>query len=116
VHKSSKKLLEQSQKLEKLWSHIFTGTIGLTSGSDAWYRKLRELLETQQSQPVWISETKVRSPGRAFWCMIYFDLTRFFIFGDVALLIFCPGPTLGVSFLSLSLTLWLSSTLFRCHW
>ncbi|XP_059472548.1 tight junction protein ZO-1 isoform X4 [Neocloeon triangulifer] len=58
VHKSSKKLLEQSQKLEKLWSHIFTGTIGLTAGSDAWYRKLRELLETQQSQPVWISETK----------------------------------------------------------
>jgi hypothetical protein len=59
VHKSSKKLLEQSQKLEKLWSHVFTGTIGLTSGSDSWYRKLRELLETQQSQPVWISETKV---------------------------------------------------------
>lgn len=62
VHKSSKKLLEQSQKLEKLWSHVFTGTIGLTSGSDSWYRKLRELLETQQSQPVWISETKVDHP------------------------------------------------------
>ncbi|XP_065338981.1 tight junction protein ZO-1-like isoform X6 [Cloeon dipterum] len=58
VHKSSKKLLEQSQKLEKLWSHIFTGTVTLNQGSDAWYRKLRETLETQQSQLVWISETK----------------------------------------------------------
>uniref|UniRef100_A0A8D8RSA4 Tight junction protein ZO-1 n=1 Tax=Cacopsylla melanoneura TaxID=428564 RepID=A0A8D8RSA4_9HEMI len=63
AHKSSKKLLEQCQKLEKVWSHVFTGTITLTGvgaggGPDAWYRKTRELIEKQQSSPVWISETK----------------------------------------------------------
>ncbi|KAI5747103.1 hypothetical protein M8J77_011004 [Diaphorina citri] len=57
AHKSSKKLFEQSQKLEKVWSHVFTGTITL-SGVDVWYRKTRELIEKQQSSPVWISETK----------------------------------------------------------
>jgi len=29
AHLSSKKLLEQCQKLEKLWSHVFTTTLNL---------------------------------------------------------------------------------------
>ncbi|XP_065220947.1 tight junction protein ZO-2 isoform X3 [Planococcus citri] len=57
AHKSSRKLFEQSQKLEKVWSHVFCGSITLT-GPDSWYRKLRELIEKYQSSPVWISEAK----------------------------------------------------------
>lgn len=58
AHKSSRKLFEQSQKLEKVWSHVFCGSVTL-SGPDSWYRKLRELIEKHQSSPVWISESKV---------------------------------------------------------
>lgn len=58
AHKSSRKLFEQSQKLEKVWSHVFCGSVTL-SGPDSWYRKLRELIEKYQSSPVWISESKV---------------------------------------------------------
>ncbi|XP_050526254.1 tight junction protein ZO-1 isoform X2 [Daktulosphaira vitifoliae] len=57
AHKSSKKLLEQCQKLEKAWSHVFTSTLTL-NGGDAWYRKLRELIDKHQSSPTWVSETK----------------------------------------------------------
>ncbi len=56
-HLSSKKLLEQCQKLEKLWSHIFTATLDLSS--DNWYTKLVDLIEKQQTAPIWMSETKV---------------------------------------------------------
>lgn len=55
---SSKKLFDQSVKLEKLWSHIFTATISLTQ-PEAWFRKVREIVEKQQSGPIWMSETKV---------------------------------------------------------
>lgn len=58
AHKSSKKLLEQCQKLEKVWSHVFTSSLTL-NGGDAWYRKLRELIDKHQSSPTWVSETKV---------------------------------------------------------
>ncbi|XP_045118000.1 tight junction protein ZO-1-like isoform X7 [Portunus trituberculatus] len=54
---SSKKLFDQSVKLEKLWSHIFTATISLTQ-PEAWFRKVREIVEKQQSGPIWMSETK----------------------------------------------------------
>ncbi|XP_063697215.1 uncharacterized protein LOC134828156 isoform X3 [Culicoides brevitarsis] len=57
AHKSSKKLLEQCQKLEKVWSHVFSTTIMLSEG-DQWYRKVREMIEQQQSGAVWMSETK----------------------------------------------------------
>lgn len=57
--KSSKKLLEQSIKLDKLWSHVFTATLDLSSmGSEMWYRKLRETIENQQSVNVWMGERK----------------------------------------------------------
>ncbi|XP_042227786.1 tight junction protein ZO-1-like isoform X8 [Homarus americanus] len=54
---SSKKLFDQSVKLEKLWSHIFTATISLTQ-PEAWFRKVREIVDKQQSGPIWMSETK----------------------------------------------------------
>uniref|UniRef100_A0A336ME51 CSON015359 protein n=1 Tax=Culicoides sonorensis TaxID=179676 RepID=A0A336ME51_CULSO len=57
AHKSSKKLLEQCQKLEKVWSHVFSATIMLGEG-DQWYRKLRDMIDQQQSGAVWMSETK----------------------------------------------------------
>ncbi|XP_055638508.1 tight junction protein ZO-1 isoform X5 [Toxorhynchites rutilus septentrionalis] len=56
-HKSSKKLFEQCQKLERVWSHIFSATINLND-PDSWYRKLRDSIDQQQSGAVWMSETK----------------------------------------------------------
>jgi tight junction protein 1 len=58
AHKSSKKLYEQSVKLEKLWSHVFTTVVPLTQ-RDTWYRKLREAIDREQNQAIWISEAKV---------------------------------------------------------
>lgn len=58
VHRSSRKLFEQSIKLEKLWHHIFTSSITLTSGGDLWYKKLREIIEKQQTQTIWMSDSK----------------------------------------------------------
>lgn len=57
-HKSSKKLFEQCQKLEKIWSHAFSVTINLTD-TETWYRQLRDILDQQQSGAVWMSATKV---------------------------------------------------------
>lgn len=59
AHKSSKKLLEQTLKLDRLWSHVFSTTINLND-TETWYKKLREVIEKQQSGAVWMSETKVR--------------------------------------------------------
>uniref|UniRef100_A0A1A9WH03 Tight junction protein ZO-1 n=1 Tax=Glossina brevipalpis TaxID=37001 RepID=A0A1A9WH03_9MUSC len=57
AHKSSKKLLEQCQKLERVWSHIFSTQIVL-SDEESWYRKLRDAIDLQQSGAVWMSESK----------------------------------------------------------
>ena len=58
---SSKKLLEQCQKLEKLWTHVYTGTLNLTSitAESQWYTKLSDLIDKQQTAPIWMSESKV---------------------------------------------------------
>lgn len=58
AHKSSKKLFEQCQKLDRIWSHVFSNTIVLGE-SDSWYRKLRESIDQLQSGAVWMSECKV---------------------------------------------------------
>lgn len=58
AHKSSKKLLEQCQKLEKVWAHAFSTTIALND-AETWYRKLRDVIDQQQSGAVWMSESKV---------------------------------------------------------
>ena len=57
--KSSKKLLEQSQKIEKAWSHVFSWCINLDDSIENWYRKLRETIDRHQSEALWISECKV---------------------------------------------------------
>ncbi|XP_055708851.1 uncharacterized protein LOC129805059 isoform X4 [Phlebotomus papatasi] len=57
AHKSSKKLLEQCQKLEKVWAHAFSTTIALND-AETWYRKLRDVIDQQQSGAVWMSESK----------------------------------------------------------
>ncbi|RZF42526.1 hypothetical protein LSTR_LSTR004445 [Laodelphax striatellus] len=58
-HKSSKKLFEQCQKLEKVWGHVFSCSVTLNGGSsDSWYRKVRELIDKNQTSPVWMSESK----------------------------------------------------------
>lgn len=66
AHKSSKKLLEQTQKLDRIWSHVFSSTITLNEG-DAWYRKLRDTVDQLQSGAVWMSETKV---CMTFWTVM----------------------------------------------
>lgn len=58
AHKSSKKLLEQCQKLDRLWSHIFSNSLVLND-AETWYRKLRESIDQLQSGAVWMSESKV---------------------------------------------------------
>ena len=37
------------------------GTLQLHS--DNWYTKVTDLLEKQQTAPIWMSDTKVRQPG-----------------------------------------------------
>ena len=58
----SRKLLEQCQKLDKSWNHIFTASINLDQGSNEaiWYSKLTEIIEKQQTSPIWMSESKVQ--------------------------------------------------------
>ena len=58
AHLSSKKLLEQCQKMEKLWGHVLTSTLPLHA--DNWYNKVTDLIEKQQTAPIWMSDTKVR--------------------------------------------------------
>lgn len=49
--------MEQNMKLEKHWPHIFTSTIALTQ-ADMWYKKLRETIEKQQQQSIWLPDSK----------------------------------------------------------
>ena len=61
AHLSSKKLLEQCQKLEKLWSNVFTATITLANitQENQWYNKLTDMIDKQQTAPIWMSDAKV---------------------------------------------------------
>ncbi|XP_078328318.1 tight junction protein 1-like isoform X10 [Crassostrea virginica] len=56
-NKNHKKLFEQSQKLEKLYPHLFTATISHNS-TDVWYQRLQEMIHLQQEQQIWTSEHK----------------------------------------------------------
>ncbi|XP_044758711.1 tight junction protein ZO-1 isoform X3 [Coccinella septempunctata] len=58
AHKSSKKLLEQCQKLDKVWSYVFSSTITLNDNTDNWYRKVRDVIDKQQGGALWMSENK----------------------------------------------------------
>nr|CAI5852690.1 unnamed protein product [Callosobruchus analis] len=67
AHKSSKKLLEQCQKLDKVWSHVFSATVTLNDNTDTWYRKVREIIDKQQSGALWMSESKASDPLPSFF-------------------------------------------------
>ncbi|XP_052695379.1 tight junction protein ZO-1-like isoform X9 [Crassostrea angulata] len=55
--KNHKKLFEQSQKLEKLYPHLFTATIS-HNNTEVWYSRLQEMIHLQQEQQIWMSEHK----------------------------------------------------------
>ncbi|XP_071141153.1 tight junction protein 1-like isoform X14 [Mytilus edulis] len=53
--KNPKKLYEQSLKLEKMYSHLFTGAV-VQNNTDIWFRRVLEVIEVQQKQQIWMSE------------------------------------------------------------
>ncbi|CAG0880498.1 unnamed protein product [Darwinula stevensoni] len=55
--RSSRKQLEEAEKLERHWCHLFTGTVSLNQ--ESWFGKIREMIERQQTQPIWMSERKL---------------------------------------------------------
>ena len=70
---SSKKLLEQCQKLEKLWSHVFTATLNLNNmtAESQWYTKLTDLIDKQQTAPIWMSESKVYFSSLSYTIILF---------------------------------------------
>lgn len=40
---------------------IFTATINLNSANDSWYGSLKDTIQQQQGEAVWVSEGKVSS-------------------------------------------------------
>uniref|UniRef100_A0A8C5U2X1 Tight junction protein 3 n=1 Tax=Malurus cyaneus samueli TaxID=2593467 RepID=A0A8C5U2X1_9PASS len=62
--KSSRRLFAQANKMKKYCSHLFTATISLSSGSNAWYEQIQDIIRTQQSQPVWTTAEQVPKQPR----------------------------------------------------
>ncbi|XP_043826010.1 tight junction protein ZO-2 isoform X3 [Dromiciops gliroides] len=58
-NKSSRKLYDQANKLKKTCAHLFTGTINLNSANDSWFGSLKDLIQQQQGEAVWVSEGKL---------------------------------------------------------
>ncbi|XP_029697798.1 tight junction protein ZO-1 isoform X7 [Takifugu rubripes] len=56
--KSARKLYERAIKLRKNNHHLFTATINLNNMNDGWYGALKETIQQQQNQLVWVSEGK----------------------------------------------------------
>uniref|UniRef100_A0A8D3ASD9 Tight junction protein ZO-2-like n=1 Tax=Scophthalmus maximus TaxID=52904 RepID=A0A8D3ASD9_SCOMX len=57
--RSARKLYEQSVKLRKTYSHLFTATIDLNSANDAWYGAVKDSIQQQQDRAVWVCEGKL---------------------------------------------------------
>lgn len=57
LHKSSKKLFAQCQKLDQVWSHVFSDVLPIND-VETWYRKLRDMVDQLQGGAVWMSENK----------------------------------------------------------
>ncbi|NXJ69088.1 ZO3 protein, partial [Rostratula benghalensis] len=51
--KSSRRLYTQASKMKKYCSHLFTATVSLSGSSNTWYEAIKDIIRTQQSQPVW---------------------------------------------------------------
>ncbi|XP_014662332.1 PREDICTED: tight junction protein ZO-1-like [Priapulus caudatus] len=61
--RGSRKLYETGVRLEKTYAHLFTATVSLTTASDAWYARVRDAVDAQQQQPVWMSDAKLGGVG-----------------------------------------------------
>ncbi|KAJ4926154.1 hypothetical protein JOQ06_008337 [Pogonophryne albipinna] len=57
--RSARKLYEQSVKLRKTCSHLFTSTVDLNSSNDAWYGSVKDSIQVQQDRAVWVCEGKL---------------------------------------------------------
>lgn len=55
--KSSRRLFDSSERLEFLYSYLFTSTIKLDSTTN-WYKTLKSQIELQQEQPIWMSDDR----------------------------------------------------------
>ncbi|KAM6332031.1 tight junction protein ZO-3 isoform 2-T2 [Alca torda] len=51
--KSSRRLYAQANKMKKYCSHLFTATVSLSGSGNTWYEAIKDIIRTQQSQPVW---------------------------------------------------------------
>lgn len=58
-NKSSRKLYDQANKLKKTCAHLFTATINLNSANDSWFGSLKDAIQHQQGEAVWVSEGKM---------------------------------------------------------
>nr|XP_024651843.1 tight junction protein ZO-2 [Macaca nemestrina] len=58
-NKSSRKLFDQANKLKKTCAHLFTATINLNSANDSWFGSLKDTIQHQQEEAVWVSEGKM---------------------------------------------------------
>ncbi|KAM6170271.1 tight junction protein 2 isoform 3-T3 [Rhynchocyon petersi] len=58
-NKSSRKLYDQANKLKKTCAHLFTATINLNSTNDGWFGSLKDTIQHQQGESVWVSEGKM---------------------------------------------------------
>ncbi|XP_060466093.2 tight junction protein 2 isoform X3 [Panthera onca] len=58
-NKSSRKLYDQANKLKKTCAHLFTATINLNSANDSWFGSLKDSIQHQQGEAVWVSEGKM---------------------------------------------------------
>ncbi|KAJ3593357.1 hypothetical protein NHX12_005692, partial [Muraenolepis orangiensis] len=56
--KSARKLYDRSHKLRKNNHHLFTTTINLNNMNEGWYGALKDNIQQQQNQLVWVSEGK----------------------------------------------------------
>ncbi|XP_074186625.1 tight junction protein 2 isoform X12 [Rhinolophus sinicus] len=63
-NKSSRKLYDQANKLKKTCAHLFTATINLNSANDSWFGSLKDAIQHQQGEAVWVSEGKARTQNR----------------------------------------------------
>ncbi|XP_068830211.1 tight junction protein ZO-2 isoform X6 [Capricornis sumatraensis] len=63
-NKSSRKLFDQANKLKKTCAHLFTATINLNSANDSWFGSLKDTIQHQQGEAVWVSEGKAKTQNR----------------------------------------------------
>ncbi|CAG7818080.1 unnamed protein product [Allacma fusca] len=57
---STKKLFEDSLKLERAYPHIITCSLNLT---DSWYRRVRDAIDREQNKMIWAADVKSLGNG-----------------------------------------------------